>query len=58
MFLDGMALLVAIKSRSELGTRQLLRQFETEHPSGYGKALLLKTLPLVSPKDRDWLKSI
>lgn len=58
MLLNSVALVLAIKDRSELGTRQLLREFESCGTESYGKSLLLKTLPLLTPQDRDWIRNL
>jgi hypothetical protein len=58
MLLNGIALVLAIKAKSEFGTRQLLREYETDYYDGYGKALVLRVLPLLGPQERDWLRGL
>lgn len=58
MLLNGIALVLAIKAQSEFGTRQLLREYEIDYYDGYGKALVLRVLPLLVPQERDWLRGL
>jgi hypothetical protein len=58
VLLNGIALVLAIKAQSEFGTRQLLREYETDYYDGYGKALVLRILPLLGPQERDWLRGL
>lgn len=55
---DGIALYLAIKSRDEIAVRQLLREYETSYPAGYGKQVTLKTLPLLNAPSKEWLKEL
>lgn len=55
---DGIALFLAISSQNEIATRQLLREYETSYPPGYAKHITIKTIGLLSLKQRNWLKSL
>lgn len=55
---DGIALFLAVNDKNELATRQLLNEWETTCPNGYGKQVVVKTLPLMSLDSRAWLKSL
>jgi hypothetical protein len=58
MLLNALSILLAIKAKSEFGTRQLLREFETHYADGYGKSLLIKTIPLLNIHEREWLRGL
>ncbi len=53
-----MALWLAIDSQDEIAVRQLLREFEASYPVGYGKQVTVKTLALLSPADKEWLREL
>lgn len=55
---DGVALFLAINAEDEIGTRQLLREYETSYPPGYGKQVTSKTILLLSGQKKNWLRSI
>lgn len=52
---DAMALWLAISKRDEIPVRQLLREFESSYPAGYGKQVTVKTLALLGAEDKEWL---
>ena len=55
---DGFALWLAISTRDEIPVRQLLREFESAYPVGYGKHMVIKTLPLLSYQSKEWLREL
>lgn len=55
---DGLALYVAIGERDEIGVRQLLREYETSYPVGYGKQVATKTVMLLNDEQKNWLKCL
>lgn len=55
---DGIALWLAIRDKDDIAVRQLLREFESSYPLGYGKQVLVKTLPFLSKVQQGWLKSL
>lgn len=55
---DGFALWLAISAQDEIPVRQLLREFESAYPVGYGKYLLIKTLPLLTYQSKEWLREL
>jgi len=58
ILVDGFALWLAIKELDDIAVRQLLREFESSYPKGYGKQVLVKTLPFLSRAEHGWLKSL
>jgi hypothetical protein len=57
-FLDAIALWMAIACEDELPVRQLLREFESSYPPGYGKQLSVKTLAFLTDNQKHWLRSL
>lgn len=55
---DALALWLAVSAQDEIPVRQLLREFESAYPVGYGKQILIKTLPFLSYEDKDWLRQL
>jgi hypothetical protein len=55
---DGMALFLSISEEDEIATRQLLREYETSYPAGYGKHVTLKTVLLLSAEQKEWLREM
>ena len=55
---DGIALFVSIVSQDEIGVRQLLREYETSYPAGYGKHVTTKTVMLLNDKQKNWLREL
>lgn len=58
VLLNALSLLLAIKSKCEFGTRQLLREYEESYNEGYGKTMLIRTLPLLTVDEREWLRGL
>lgn len=55
---DGIALYLAIAAEDEIGTRQLLREYETTYPQGYGRHVATKTIMLLDSDQKKWLKQM
>ena len=58
VLLNALSLLLAIKSKCEFGTRQLLREYEGAYVESYGKTMLIRTLPLLTVDEREWLRGL
>lgn len=58
LFRDGIALYLAIREGDEIATRQLLREYESSYPVGYGKQVAIKTIALLQPKYKEWLRAL
>jgi len=58
MLLEAISIILAIRCKSEIAVRQLLKALATERHDQYAKSLMLKILPLLSPLERDWLRSL
>lgn len=55
---DGLALYFSIVEEDELAVMQLLREYETSYPVGYGKQVLNKTLAFLPEESKNWLRSL
>jgi hypothetical protein len=58
MLFHALSILLAIKAKSEIGTRQLLRDLYSHQPDNCGKLLLIRTLPLLSLDEKEWLRNL
>jgi len=58
MLLEAISIILAVRCKSEIAVRQLLKTLATERHDQYSKALMLKILPLLSPLERDWLRAL
>lgn len=58
MVTNSLALLLAVRCRSEDATKQLLGRFYHQMSSKQSKTLLNRTIMLLEPRERDWLKSL
>ena len=58
LLLDGLALYFSIQSRDRIATLQLLREYETSYPTGYGKQILTKTVAFLPQAAKDWLQEL
>lgn len=58
MLRDSLALLLAVRCRQEEAVRQLLARMYQKMDDGKVKSLMIKTIYLMSPKERDWLKGL
>lgn len=55
---DAFALWLAIREYDEIPVRQLLREFESAYPVGYGKQMMTKMLPFLSCQEKEWLREL
>jgi hypothetical protein len=58
MLLEAISIILAVRCKSEIATRQLLSALASERHDHYSKSLMLKILPLLTPSERDWLRSL
>ena len=58
MVINSLALLLAVRCRSEDGTRQLLARFYHEMTAKQAKRFMNRTIMLLEPKERDWLRNL
>jgi len=58
MVTNSLALLLAVRCRSEDATKQLLGRFYHQMSAKQSKTLLNRTIMLLEPRERDWLKSL
>ena len=54
----SLALLLAVRCRSEEGAKQLLARFYHEMTEAKAKTFMNRSIYLMTPKERDWLKSL
>jgi len=54
----SIALLLAVRCRSEVGVRQLLGRFYHEMSAKQAKTFMNRSIMLLEPKERDWLKTL
>ena len=58
MVRNSLALLLAVRCRNVAGTKQLLARFYHEMSAKQAKTFMNRTIMLLEPKERDWLKSL
>lgn len=58
MLRDSLALLLAVRCRSEEACKQLLARFYSTMDEQECKTLVLRTVYLLGPKERDWLRGL
>lgn len=58
LLMDAASLVIAVKSKNELATRQLLADYQLNRNDGYGKSLVIRTLGLLNSSDRDFLRGL
>ena len=54
----SLALLLAVRCRSEEGVRQLLGRFYHEMTGKQARTFMHRSIMLLEPRERDWLKSL
>ena len=52
----AIALLLAVRCRSEDGTKQLLAKYYHEMSEKQARIFMNRTIMLLEPRERDWLK--
>lgn len=55
---DAIALLLAVRCQQKEACLQILAQIYAKNKEGKAKSLMLKTIMLLEPRERDWLKSL
>lgn len=58
MVTNSLALLLAVRCQSEEATKQLLRRFYHEMTGKEAKTFMNRTIMLLEPRERDWLKNL
>jgi len=58
MVINSLALLLAVRCQSEDATRQLLGRFYHQMSAKQAKTLMNRTIMLLEPRERDWLKTL
>ena len=58
MVVYSLALLLAVRCRSEEGTKQLLARFYHELSEQQARVMLHCTIMLLEPKERDWMRDL
>ena len=54
----SVALLLAVRCRSEEGAKQLLAKYYHEMTEKQAKVFMNRTIMLLEPRERDWLKGL
>ena len=58
MLRDALALMLAVRCGQEDAARQLLAQFYQKMTEQQAKTLMIRTIYLLSPAERDWLRDL
>ena len=58
MVINSLALLLAVRCQSEEAVKQLLGRFYHEMTAKQAKTFMNRTIMLLEPRERDWLKSL
>ena len=58
MVINSLALLLAVRCQSEDATKQLLARFYHQMSAQQAKTLMNRTIMLLEPRERDWLRSL
>jgi len=58
MVINSLALLLAVRCQSEDATKQLLGRFYHQMSAKQAKTLMNRTIMLLEPRERDWLRSL
>ena len=58
MTINSLALLLAVRCQSEDAVRQLLGRFYHQLSEKQAKTFMNRTIMLLEPRERDWLKSL
>jgi hypothetical protein len=58
MLRDSLALLLAVRCQQDKAVRQLLAEIYQNLDENRAKNLMVKTIHLLSPKERDWLRDL
>ena len=58
MVISSLALLLAVRCQSEDAVRQLLSRFYHQLSEKEAKTFMNRTIMLLEPRERDWLKNL
>lgn len=58
MVINSLALLLAVRCQSEDAVKQLLARFYHQMSAKQAKTLMNRTIMLMEPKERDWLRDL
>jgi len=58
MVLNALALLLAVRCRQQDAAKQLLGRFYHQMSEKQAKTFMNRTIMLLEPKERDWLRSL
>ena len=58
LVLYSLALLLAVRCKSEDATRQLLGRFYHEMEASQARTFMNRTIMLLEPRERDWLRAL
>ena len=58
MVINSLALLLAVRCQSVDATKQLLGRFYHQMSAKQAKTLMNRTIMLLEPRERDWLRSL
>lgn len=55
---DGFALILAINASDHIACKQLLREYETSYPAGYGRYVVMKAIGLMNENQKEFLRGL
>ena len=58
MVINALALLLAVRCQSEEAVKQLLGRFYHEMSGRQAKTFMNRTIMLLEPRERDWLRNL
>ena len=58
MLRDSLALMLAVRCQQEEACRQLLARFYQQMTEQQAKTLMIRTIYLLTPAERDWLRDL
>ena len=58
MVINSLALLLAVRCQSEEAVKQLLGRFYHQMSAKQAKTFMNRTIMLLEPRERDWLRSM
>ena len=58
MLRDALALMLAVRCGSEEACKQLLARFYQQMTEQQAKTLMIRTIYLLTPSERDWLRDL
>ena len=58
MLINSLALLLAVRCQQEEAVKQILARIYHQMPEQKAKSMMMRTIMLLTGKERDWLKSL